>query len=306
MDNFPRNNLTAKILALIFAIILWVYVMNEQNPPVDVALQVPLEVRNLAAGHVAADVVQTVRIKVRGPRNLVAAVGRDTNIKAYLDLSDVGEGRQTVKVHAAIPSGIEVAELTPDKITLRIDKIIARKVPVEARFTGTAPGGATVGKVVPGLNEVTVEGPRSMVDDVEKVIAHIDLTGQTGDFSAELPLVAIGRDGKTVEGLKITPSKVIVKTSLLQGANKKLADIKTIVTDELAPGFVLRSITTEPEKIEITGEPQLLSQIDFVYTEPISLNGIDKDTKKEIKLQLRSGITAAKNTVIAHITVEKK
>ena len=73
-SRLPKKNLTAKIIALIMAIILWVYVMNEQNPPVETSMDTPLEVRNLSTSVIAVDIPETVRVKVRGPRTLI--IGR--------------------------------------------------------------------------------------------------------------------------------------------------------------------------------------------------------------------------------------
>lgn len=305
MDNFPRNNLTAKVLALIFAIILWIYVMNEQNPPIETNFQIPLEVRNVAAGYVVKDGTETVRIKVRGPRSVVAAATVQ-DVKAYLDLGGVSEGRQTVKIQALVPNGLDIIEITPDKITFYIDKLVSRQLPIELTFSGTSAEGANIGKAFPGANQVTIEGPRTLTDTVDRVVANIDLTGKTGDFSAEIPLVALSREGKEVEGIKINPTKIGVTTSLLKGPNRKLVDIRTLVTGELPAGVVLKSITTEPNKIEIYGEPKVLEQLEYIYTEPIVLTGLDKDSQKDLKLQLKAGLTAAKNTISAHISVDKK
>lgn len=305
MDNFPRKNLTAKVLALVFAVILWVYVMNEQNPPIDANFQIPLEVRNAAAGYVVQEVAETVRIKVRGPRTVIAG-STVQDVKAYLDLGGVAEGRQTVKVHAVVPNGLDVIEIIPDKMTLYIDKIVSRAIPIELTFSGTSADGANIGKAFPSTNQVSVEGPRTITDTVARIVANIDLTGKSGDFNAEIPVVALNRAGKTVEGIKINPAKVNITTSLLNGPNRKLVDIRTLVTGELPDGISLKSITTEPDKIEIYGETKMLEPLEFVYTEPINLAGLKKDVKKDIKLQMQTGLTAAQDTITVHISVEKK
>lgn len=62
------KNVVMKIFAIILAIILWLYVMNEQNPPIESSFNIPLEVRNTATSNVVSDVPETVRIKIRGPR----------------------------------------------------------------------------------------------------------------------------------------------------------------------------------------------------------------------------------------------
>ncbi|MEG6586935.1 CdaR family protein [Dendrosporobacter sp. 1207_IL3150] len=305
MDNFPQKNLTAKILALIFAIILWVYVMNEQNPPIDISMQVPLEVRNVVAGHTVRDAADSVRVKIRGPRSVIAVLNNQ-DVKAYIDLSGVSEGRQTVKVRTAIPNGLDIVDINPDRITLQLDKNVSRSFPIDVTFSGTTTDGANISKVFPEANTVVIEGPRTLIDTVARVVAHVDLTGKTGDFSANIPLVPLNNDGKEVEGIKVSPTHISITTSLVPGPNKKTVDIRALIAGELPAGVVLKNIAIEPAKVEIYGEKKLIDQVEFLYTEPISMIGIDKDITKEVKLEIKDGITTAKKTITAHISVEKK
>ena len=47
MNYFLGRNLLPKLLAVLVALILWVFVMNEQNPPVEGTFQVSLTDRKL-------------------------------------------------------------------------------------------------------------------------------------------------------------------------------------------------------------------------------------------------------------------
>ena len=49
----------------------------------------------------------------------------------------------------------------------------------------------------------------------------------------------------------------------------------------------------------------MLAHTEFVYTEPIGLTNIDRDSIRETKLLLREGVTAAQNEVKIHIAVER-
>ena len=48
MNYFLGRNLLPKLLAILVALILWIFVMNEQNPPVEGTFQVSLASRNLS------------------------------------------------------------------------------------------------------------------------------------------------------------------------------------------------------------------------------------------------------------------
>ena len=50
INSIFRRNLPAKILALCVAVILWVVVMNDQNPAIEGSFNVPLAVVNSPDG----------------------------------------------------------------------------------------------------------------------------------------------------------------------------------------------------------------------------------------------------------------
>ncbi|HWQ61466.1 MAG TPA: CdaR family protein [Negativicutes bacterium] len=302
MEEARGKNITTKILAFIMAIVLWLYVTNEQNPPVEASVSVPLEVRGVADTLVAVDAPDTVRVKVRGPRSITAGL-TPQDLKAYIDLKGTNEGRHTVRILAMVPSSLEFIEVQPDKVTVRVDSKASRTLPVEVRVTGSATAGTVVANTVLTPQQVTVQGPKATVDSVDRVILPLDITGRSADFTAQIAPLLVNRDGRAVEGLDVQPDKIGVAANLARGMAKKTVDIKTIIFGDLAPGISLKAVVTTPARVELSGDPQELAKIDFVYTEPISVAGVNRDTEKEVKLQVKEGLVASQAAVTVKISV---
>lgn len=298
------KNIVPKILAIIMAIILWMYVMNEQNPPYEATFTLPLEVRNAATSYVISDIPEVVKVKIRGPRNLVAGV-LNKDLRAFVDVKGLGEGSHTVAVSASIPSNLELLAITPDKVQLSLDATISRSIPVEVRLIGTPEKGVATGKVVVANQQVTVEGSRNIVATVEKVLATVDLTGKSSDITVDTMLVPVNRADKEVQGVAIYPEKTKVTINLTTASAKKLLDVKPVTQGELPSGLIIKSIVTQPEKIEVTETVpgKGFDKLETILTEPISLLDISKDTDKEVKLQLPEGINGTTGKVIVKIKV---
>lgn len=302
----PKTNNTAKIVAIIMAVILWVYVMNEQNPPIEVNMEIPLEVRNLSSAVVAVDIPEFVKVRVRGPRSVIVGLPQQ-EIKTYIDLKGLSEGVNTAKVHTTIPTSIEVLEVIPDKITFRLDSVISRRIPVEVKLIGTPVGDAIVGKITYSSSFVVVEGVKDLLDTAVKAVAQVDISGKHTDFTISAPLIIIDRDGNKIEEhLTIKPENVSVSMTFGPSKVKKTVDIKPHTIGELKKGIVIKAIITNPQKVEISGDPTIVEKTDFVYTEPLNLNGVDKDIEVEVKLQEKEGITLTKDAVRMHISVAKE
>ena len=101
------KNWQLKIICFLLAIVLWFVIINEQNPLSEGSYTVPITVENLNSQYITSNVPKTVYVRLSGPRNTIINVG-PSDIKAYIDLSNVQEGEVEVPVHVEIPGGTEL------------------------------------------------------------------------------------------------------------------------------------------------------------------------------------------------------
>ena len=301
MNGLPRKNLAAKILCVFMAIILWMYVMNEQNPPLEASFTIPLEVKNLASNYTLIDAPETVRVKVRGVRSVIAVISAN-DIAAFIDLNGVGDGRQQVKITAVVPPSVELVEVNPDKALLRIDTTISRQIPVEIRYTGALLEGTSVGKVLITPEVVTVNGPKSLLDLIDKAIVQINMSNRNVDFSGSFNVLIVNKEGKEVEGASLSPVQVTVAAQIL-ATNKKVVEVKPTFNGTLPAGMIMKQLQVGPPKIELSGPKALLDTIDTATTEPIVISGDIKEFSKEVKVFTKEGLTALPDAVTVKFTV---
>ena len=81
-----KRNWPAKILSLLAAIVMWFFIMRDQNPVMEVSYTVPVQVQNLAANYIIEDAPQYVRVTLSGPRDTIINL-KSENLKAYIDAS---------------------------------------------------------------------------------------------------------------------------------------------------------------------------------------------------------------------------
>ena len=302
MNYFLGRNLLPKLLAVLVALILWIFVMNEQNPPVEGTFQVSLTPRNLSGTLVVMEAPESVRVKVRGLRNAIAgAAGR--NFQAYVDLKGLAPGQYNLPVLVQLPPGYELVEVVPDKVDIILEAVQSRQFPVEPRLTGPIVGQMTLGKVEITPKVVTITGPQSILDSIGKVLAPVEIRDRTPAFAQDAKLFIAGIDGNELKTLKVEPTQVKVSGVLEPGTITKTVDVKTVLTGNLPEGVLLRRVFTEPAKVELRGPKEILDRLTAVSTEPVPLAGITKDVTREVPLQLQPGITVARKTVMVRITV---
>lgn len=305
LQNLFRKNLPVKILALIAAIIMWGYVMNEENPSVNGRYTVPVEIVNAPEGYDVNMGVREVTLKVRAPRSLMAAA-HESDFKAVIDLSGDTEGEYDEKIRTVIPQGFELLGMSDDTVHVTMEALIAHGVPVDIVVNGKAAQGMELGEIKPAQQYVNVYGPRHLVDSIVKASGKIKLADNNSDFTMRVKLTAVTADGENINNLAVLPGELDVTVQLVPGEGKKIVPVKPTVSGILPEGYVLGEITVQPNQVEVAGANKTLADIKNVETIPLSLHGVTSTLDKDVELSLPEGIASTVKKVTLHIVIKSK
>ena len=305
LQNLFRKNLPVKILALIASIIMWGYVMNEENPSVNGRYTVPVEIVNAPEGYDVNMGVREVTLKVRAPRSLMAAA-HESDFKAVIDLSGDTEGEYDEKIRTVIPQGFELLGMSDDTVHVTMEALIAHGVPVDIVVNGKAAQGMELGEITPAQQYVNVYGPRHLVDSIVKASGKIKLADNNSDFTMRVKLTAITADGENINNLAVLPGELDVTVRLVPGEGKKIVPVKPTVSGILPEGYVLGEVTVQPNQVELAGANKTLEDIKNVDTVPVSLHGITSTLDKDVELSLPEGIASTVKKVTLHIVIKSK
>ena len=286
MISFFRKNLPEKCLAVIVAIGCWIFVMNDQNPQIENTYTVPIGIVNAPEGYQISKDVEEVKLKVRAPRSLFSNV-ETSSFRAYVDLNGVENGIHDLQIQTVLPSGFELISAGPTKVSINVDKIEQKEVPVRLNLSGIPGDDKVVASVEQSLQNITIEGPVSILNKVTAAVGYIGVNGNNENFSVTVPLIAVNDKDKEVEG-------------------KKIIDIKPTLMSDLPMGYILKSVKVEPEKIEVSGNPDIIGNMTYLSTENISLANVTKSTKQTVNLIVPEDINVPNQEVTVWIEIETK
>ncbi len=207
------ENWILKLLSLVFALVLWFFVMGERK--LEVGYTVPLELKNVPPGMmVANEVPSLVDVRLSGPRTMLMNLS-PKDISISVDLADLDPGLTSFKrleERLNIPSGVKVTRLSPSFVDVKLERIKEKVVPVRVVFNGAPAEGFGLGSIRVTPERVTVEGAESEVKDVTEVLTDpVDVDGAKESFSLIVPLSYRGKytllkDGETAEvGVSVEP-----------------------------------------------------------------------------------------------------
>jgi YbbR domain-containing protein len=98
------------------------------------------------------------------------------------------------------PNHVEVIRISPRAIKVKLEPVITKRVEVVAEVVGKPAGGVVLKGVEVDPTTVTVEGAKSLVDQLHKVsTGPIDLNGAHKTFSQEVSLKLLGKEVRVVD-----------------------------------------------------------------------------------------------------------
>lgn len=287
MNRFLENDLYVKIFAIFLALVLWLYVINEQSPRIQRTFTVKLETRNVAPSLIVTQAPNLVEIRVSGLRNTILGMA-DKDVRAYLDLQGTEEGEYFLPVKTSIPRGVELLQVKADRVRIQLERITSKTVPVRPQVKGATLGQyAVVGAMAQEQNAV-VEGPRSKVEETVQVWAVVNLNEIRGAASAQGRMVPINQRGQIINGLQVTPETTLVTIPTLP---VKEVPIQARLKGSPAAGFVVRKVVFEPSAIRVAGPQTQLARLQILETENIDLAGLSSNLQKEVVVTVPEGVT---------------
>lgn len=294
-----------KLLCLIAACALWVYVMNEQNPQVENTYTVPVETRNLDRSLVATNVPSTVKVKVRMSRSDMIYM-RSDNIKAYVDLTGVTDGDYpNTPIHVSVPGDESVVSVTPKTFDLNVDTYAVKTLPANVQIFGTPETNFSVKskKVTP--DTITIAGSSAMIAKADRAVVSVNIAGKEKSFTEFDRVNILDADGNTVTGLDIMPSQVKVAVKMKEATKLGNLPIRIDTKGEPAKGYKVGRITITPSVATITAPISFFSSNKTLDLDPIDVTGASADIHQVVNVNVPSGGSVAVPKVTVVVEIDK-
>ncbi len=285
------SNWGLKLISVVFAIILWLVVVNIDDPVTTKKFKnIPVDIlsENLIAeaGEVyeVLDKSDYVTITVKAKRSVVESLS-ETDFKASADFSErIAENSIPIKVEATKRAGdIEEIYLQNNTVKITVEKKVYKDVKVELQVTGKTADGYMVGSVSTTPEVVKIAGPASVISKVERIVVPVDVNGASEDISITAPGKFIGKGDKEVPKDRIEGDieNINISVHLL---HTKSIDLNLTTQGEPAADYWCQEILYEPTTITVAGEPHELEQIStlVIPSGEIDITGARENIIKEI------------------------
>lgn len=301
------NNLLYKIIAVVLALLLWLYVNHQENPVTDQIFTIPLEVRGLEQNLTISERPSFVKVRLQGQRRLLDEVtARD--IQAFLEMSGLDVGQHMAEVHVSVPQKTQLVSVTPGSVNLDVEVLTTSQFSVNVTYKDNTPAAGFMAlEPVLTPSQVILSGPEEKLREVKQVYVEVDLGDYTFNYNQKLPVkIEDDKGNLLLDWITVTPSQVDVLVPVISELPTKTVPVKVPIEGEVAPGYVMARTVTAPELIGIMGDEKVLQGIQSLTTQPVRINGATQDVVKTVELILPEGVRLTQGAkVTAIVRVEK-
>lgn len=265
-----------KVLALGFSFLLWLAVVNVQDPVmtktftgVPVTVVHPEIITNRGNTYQVVEGTETVSVVVKAKRSDMEKLRADS-IVATADMKNLDTKSGTlipidVTITASVRNSYE-AYATPGNIQIQIEANKTKSFPITVNTSGNLKDGYVLGEAKANPEKIEISGPESVVTSIDKVVASVQLNGESEDTELEARLEIYDANGKSIAmtTLEDNLNGETVKVSITVQQKKNVAVYFDTSGIQVADGYVLEDVSAEPETIEVVGEADELDKIDSI------------------------------------------
>ncbi|HOV79088.1 MAG TPA: CdaR family protein [Bacillota bacterium] len=283
---FDWRNSSLKLLAVLLAFVLWVYVSNDQNPVREKILTVALEHNDPGGGYlIMGGLPESVKVRVQGNRSQLANLS-PVDFRAAVSVPEGKTGDFSLPVQVSAPAGLSVVQVTPEEVRASIDRIVDKQLPVAVSLQGTPAQGFTALAPVYQPPTVTARGPSRVLNEISQATAVINIQSAAKDVD-QIAQLSTGSSN-----VSLNPSSVRVVIPLVSATASKTVSVLPGLTGTPAEGFAVKRSYAAPEAVQVLGPAEAIGQLTSIRTEPVDIQGANKNLSVEVGIIKPEGITA--------------
>ena len=300
IKSFFTKDIGTKIIALLFAMLLWGYVLTDLNPYRTKALEnisvsfdgeAELLAKGMCIRGDRGEILKPISAQVRTQLTNYADLNSNA-VNAIVSLNNIsvpGEYKLPIRANvASYTSSGTVQSVSPATVTVEIDKLVSKTVPVSCETIGELPAGYWADmENLTYTSKVDIQGAKTDIAQINRAVCTVDLTDRIATVFGTFDLTLYDFDDKVIDsGIAVgtIPSTTVrIPVYPIKEVPVNWKD-SVIGIDKLAANYEISSVAVTPEKVRLVGTQAALDETESVCFEPVTISGSSEPVKFESQL----------------------
>ena len=302
MKKLLTNNLGLKILAVVISFVVWLVVVNYDDPVKTASFSnIPIQIKNADVlrekGKVfeVKNAISNIDVTITAKRTILDSLSAE-NIMAVADVSNLSV-MNTVALQLSTNKNnslIESIKTDTPMLELLVENLKEISLPITMDVLGEPADGYVIGDVTYATNTVRVSGPESVIDTITTAMCSISVDERTSDISSSLDIELYDKNYERVDHPNVRKNISTLNVSVAVLPTKTIP-VYYETSGSPAENYVMVG-NAEADKTEIlvAGRVKPLNTIVSVRagSKELNLEGLTEDftTKVNISNYLPDGI----------------
>ena len=274
-EQSKRIDLIPKILSVVAAIALWLYVyqaVGYEKTFNGITIEIQENFVSGSGLSIVNNYERTVDVTLSGTKSSIDSIDV-TDIKAFVDLNDVTEADvYTCGVEINVPAGVDVVDKSVEQLRIEVDKTVdidVTDISVNHMYTIQSP--YEIGEVSFGdghdnpIKQFTLSGPETDVITVAKAVIELDLGKVSNTVNSNVKSSSAVKlydmYGNAVDSKYIRIKPEIISVNIPVYKTKQVGIAPNLIMDKTCFEY-----KTRLQKVDIYGEVNKVDRIDSVET----------------------------------------
>ncbi|MCI9209975.1 MAG: hypothetical protein HFI83_04715 [Eubacterium sp.] len=298
------NNFGLKILAVIFAGVLWLAVVNIDDPVTTRSFTTTVSVENgdyltgIGKYYEIINNSNTITFKVSGKRSYLERMG-NSDFRATADLKMIENlNRVPVEITPQRYGGYVTVASKLYYLDLDVEDLVSKPFVISVQTDGKPSKQHALGETSVSPTLLRVSGPASVVDTIDKAVAAVNVEEMSQDLTDSVIPILYNKDGNEVDTKDLTFNiqNVMVSVRILDTKDVTL-NFQTAGT--LQEGYEYVGIEYEPQTVSVKGASAVLNTVNSITIpeEVLDLTDATGNIEKEVDISayLPEGVSLTKS-----------
>ncbi len=274
MKKWITNNWPLKLVSVVFAVAIWVVIINIDNPVETVTISnIPVEIVNdeiFREQGQTYTVVGNLRTSVRVTERWKVTTGLSaTDFEAVADFSDIYQEGQvpiTVTCTNSQVSTNDFVVLVPS-LEIQVEDLTTVSLDVTVQTSGDPAEGYIIGEASAVPNQVTVRAPQSFAERVRQAVVNVDVSGASETVTAQSTIQLLDAYGDVMSTTDLGEGDFSISSETVDVTVEVLSIKEVPITvsvsgvDQVADGYRYTGYTVEPDTVRLSGLRSAMGQV---------------------------------------------
>jgi YbbR domain-containing protein len=279
------NNLWWKLLSIILAFLIWLIVVNYEDP-MTTRIITDISVEKINEEAITSEMKaieyregESISVRVRGKRSVVDRM-TNRDVYAYADLEKKSI-TGAIDIQIEVADGVTVLDKMPSVMMVDLENIITVQKEIQYYMEGEPNENYVYLDPVISPNNIEIQGPESKIGLIKSVLVPVNIEGVTRDVTLYSTPQVIDDNNNIIRGLDKNITQVQIQVPI---DKVKSIDILTNIGDLAAEGFEIVGLSLSQEQLRVRGDEADVDAINNVTISDIDVSDLTMTTTVSVDL----------------------